>query len=146
MECDDSNIEAYERATTVYLRYPNARLHVHDLLSTSKKTGAEAIASAACDYGLIKQENASRLEASKQDSQCECMATCKNILDSYLAERHARSQLSKVFTADLFSAIQYEAKMYEQLHNGGKTGSKHDCARFAPTVFDLMLQQIHKYE
>lgn len=130
----------------MYLRFPNARLHVHDLISSSRRSGGDAIVAAACDYGLIPAESATRIKVSETANPCQCMMCCKDVVDSYLKAKHANSKLMDLTTNDLFSNIQYEAQEYERTHNSSVSSKEHDCARFAPALFDLLLQQIHKYD
>ena len=178
------------------LKFPNARLHIHNLLTDESVSGAEAIALIAIEYGLVASDFVHRIgemQNRNTNDNCSCLRTVKQILDNYFEQRKAQSLAADVNVSQVWSSLQREIQAYlrSQQHtvtgngngngivkdhernghgnghsngNGHSEGSLissevqnrladestylelgHDCTKFAPAVFDLLLQQIRRY-
>lgn len=155
------------------LKFPNARLHIHNLLRNEKVSGAEAIALIAIEYGLVDTEFIHRIEDTQiTNGNCSCLQSAKKILSNYFEQRKAES-LADVNVSQVWSSFQGEIQAYLRSQqrssvpgNGNGNGISslnsseaqtslsevstnievgHDCTKFAPAVFDLLLQQIRRY-
>ncbi|MBX9568874.1 MAG: hypothetical protein K2X77_08260 [Candidatus Obscuribacterales bacterium] len=178
------------------LKFPNARLHIHNLLRDENVSGAEAIALIAIEYGLVDSDFVHRIEEMKiknTNDNCSCLQTAKKILDKYFEQRKAQF-LADVNVSQVWSSLQMEIQAYlrsqhqssvagngngngkvtvadTNVHGNGHGNGNghsngllissemqksladesfniepgHDCTKFAPVVFDLLLQQIRRY-
>lgn len=131
------------------LKFPNARLFMHNLLANGELSGAQAIALSACEFGLLEYKDVQELIApiKKASTHCSCMETAKGVLVTYFKERNKNT--SGTDTDNAWSALETAATRYElgsRMHVGHASHNcHHECSKFAPALFDLMLQQIHRY-
>lgn len=128
------------------LKFPNARLFMHNLLADGRVSGAEAIALSACEFGLLNQADADGVRSTTATTRCKCMEAGRKVLVKYF-EQHAAASSS---VADkVWSAIEEDARRYGCARGNSisSTGDcyRHDCAKFAPALFDILLQQITRY-
>jgi len=140
------------RAETKYMRslqFPNARLFLHHMLATERVSGAEAIARGAYEFGLIQPGSIDDDTQSLAADKCNCMAVGKAVLSKYFEEvRHA--QYPPLNIEELWSQIERDAETYNKsAHRSSGGGSRNaqpeGCNKFAPVLFDLMLQHIQRY-
>jgi hypothetical protein len=133
------------------LKFPNARLFLHELLSSNNLSGAEAIAEGACHFGLISSESALDVQQPAHGNQCQCMVTAKNVMRQYFEQRPDQSSRSLVDLEEVWSAIEKHLSAYRR---GTKTGVAetsdsvslaNTCGNHAAALFDMMLQQIRRY-
>lgn len=122
------------------LRFPHARLFIHNLLADGRISGGQAIALSACEFGLLDSTDMHSLAQSHGSPSCDCKNAARSVLLSYFQES---SKAAAVCTDKIWSALENEARRYEQPSNTPVTC--HDCNRFAPVLFDLMLQEIHRH-
>jgi hypothetical protein len=135
---------------SVKLNFPNARLYMQNLLAVENLTGGEAIAKAACEYGLIDQEAARTIITRVEGTGCQCMGTAKAILEKYFEGREHRPYLinddSNVVWDSFLNEIRHFQRRNqmpaEDSHGDGKAS---ECQKFAPILIDLLLQHIRRY-
>ena len=113
------------------LKFPNARLYIHTLLSAERLTGAQAIIRGACHYGLVDAADSLEILPPSEAATCPCMEAVKNVI-----RKHFEARSSKVLVEKVWQAIEQEALELHKLH---------DCQKFAPVLFDLLLQQVNRY-
>jgi hypothetical protein len=129
------------------LIFPNARLFVHEQLSCGR-AAPEAIAHSACEFGILDQEALPDVLPSFASSPCPCMATARNIIAKYCEINSKRKNRFKIDQDKLWDALQEEAQAYDQgktLTSEGEPNVKHECSKFAPALFDLLLQELIRY-
>lgn len=131
------------------LKFPNARLFMHNLLANGELSGAQAIALSACEFGLLDYKEVQKLITpfKRPSTYCSCMETAKGVMVTYFKQRN--DSTSEIDTDNAWSALQTAAANYEmgsRTHLGSDSHScLHECSKFAPALFDLMLQQIRRY-
>ena len=139
------------------LRFPHTRLFMHNLLADGQVSGSEAIALTACEFGLLDHSAVREVsvEASQQ-TNCPCMDTARQVLENYFCERAKQSSAPNIDASSVWSAVEADASNYE-LQTARKScrntcdecvepeKARHDCSKFAPVLFDLLLQQIRRY-
>jgi hypothetical protein len=130
------------------LKFPNARLLIHDFL-LSGLSGKEAIVRGACEYGLISPDFMT--EEQVPDSEpCQCLGAAKNVLCKYFESKKNSSDMPLVNIEAVLSAFESEALAYRKtlslppVENCELGKLTHD-SRFAPAIFDIMLQQMRRY-
>lgn len=132
------------------LKFPNARLFIHDLLAKHELSGPEAIVKAASEFKIIDAGSVEEIKVVDDGSRCQCMAAARNVVDKHFRDNTRNPDLPEVNVNEVWSAIEREAEAYKQTSslNPKKCDSgikSHDCASFAPAIFDLVLQQIRRY-
>lgn len=126
------------------LKFPNARLYMHDLLSQQRVSGAEAIARSACEFGLIDADSMDNLIAAHaQAGVCRCLPMAKVVLENHLLRNATAARA--VDSEAVWAAIEKDARKYENMSTSKDSNQSHACVRFAPALFDLMLQHIGRY-
>jgi len=129
------------------LKFPNARLHIYNLLADQEMTGAGAIACSAFEFGLIDELQLQRLKQSMDDASCHCMEATKGVVIEYFGARQSELDHDQVNHA--WSVLESEVRKYDGTANEINCGNavivRHDCTKFAPVLFDLMLQQLRRY-
>lgn len=131
------------------LKFPNARLFIHDLLSAGGLSGCQAIARSACEFGLVDAEAAADIQSEPGAGGCACAETAKKVLTKYF-ERKSKEALADVNVDQIWSLIERDVEAHRQSSktpgtNSDLCGRLHSCAQDAPALFDLMLQQIRRY-
>lgn len=134
------------------LRFPTARLHMHNLLADNI-SGADAIALAAMDFGLVNTNFVSHFQTEQRSTTpCCCSHAARSVLDEYFALRTASSNapvdVNQVWVTLVGEATKYLRNDSTNPNNGpnpSPLGTEHDCTKLAPVMFDLMLQQIGQY-
>lgn len=130
------------------LRFPNARLFVHGQLSCGR-AAAEAIAHSACEFGLLTDHDLNSVLPTQSAAPCACMATVRNILSKYCELRRKRSDAPQLDENEMWAILQEDALAFDQqsLQNldAENHGHRHDCSKFAPVLFDLMLQELLRH-
>lgn len=132
------------------LKFPNTRLFIHDLLVRSGLSVPEAIARAASEFGVIDPSYVKEIQIMDGDNRCQCMSIARNVVDKYFESKSGNPNVPIVDTSEVWSAIERDAEAYQQASNRDPekcdtSNKSHDCTRFAPAVFDLVLQQIRRY-
>ena len=134
------------------LKFPNARLYVQALIAKSGLTGAEAIAKAACEFGLVSQSSLPTLLETTDKNHCLCFNAAKNVLRRCHDEKSKMNRPSAEL-ADIWRHVEKDAQTHATgMHCLVEPGSgfsdemtRHNCISFAPVLFDLLLQQISRY-
>jgi hypothetical protein len=134
------------------LRFPNARLYIQELIKKDGLTGAEAIASAAYEFGLVSKGSLPSMLEGPSENHCSCIKAVKNVLKKFHDEKSQITRLSAE-AADIWSHIERDAQAHASAtrsHTGCRLGvpadlNWHNCTSFAPVLFDLLLQQISRY-
>lgn len=122
------------------LKFPNARLYMHDLLATEKVSGAAAVARAAGQFGLLDVETMDRLlDSGSQIGTGCCLDMSEEVLRKYFVERPGTEHdlFKSVWHVVKEDALTYEQKVLKK--------DEHSCERLAPALFDFMLQHIRRY-
>jgi len=138
------------------LKFPNARLFLHELLSGQRLSGAEAIARGACQFGLITSDTVIDALPTSGDYQCRCIPAARDVLRKHFEQRPPESSLPEVDHETVWSAIENHIKSHPHAAGGGlsffRDGSDEGCEGFssachqhAPVLFDVMLQQLMRY-
>lgn len=133
------------------LKFPNVRIHLQDLVLREKQLPSHAMAKSAAHFGLIPEESIEKVLAVKPTELCLCMATAANIIEEYFKAVPQRNGFPTVGFEQVLSEIFRDAKTHLKEvtvntdHQGEISLRSHDCYRFAPTLFDLMLQQLLRY-
>ena len=135
----------------VELKFPNVRIHLHDIILSEKQLPSQAMAQAAVYFGLISDDEFERVIAVKPADLCLCMATAGNIVEEYFKRVPHRRGFPAVdckqVIAELFNHAKTHFKEIERPadHQGEIEVRTHDCYKFTPILFDLMLQQLLRY-
>jgi hypothetical protein len=136
----------------MYLKFPNARLYIHELLSHEKLTGGEAIARAACDFGLIPVESLLDVQTKGSADKCQCMAVAKQIFFKCFEEKSKRLPLPETGATDGWLQLEKSVQKLSQDAVCSQTAialtdkqKDQICNKIAPSVFDLLLQELNKY-
>lgn len=121
---------------------------MHNLLADRNVSGAQAIALSALEFGLLDEGSAMGLHKDIEPSpKCKCMDTARCVLQTYFDKRSRAASGSSVDTNEIWKAVEEDAKKYTG--NGSKCtvceDCCHDCGKFAPALFDFLLQQIRRY-
>jgi hypothetical protein len=130
------------------LKFPNARLFVHGLLSCGR-AAPEAIANSACEFGLVDRQSINEILPSSGAHPCACMATARNVVARYCEERGLRPDVPKLDKEQIWAVLQEDAADYAKECNAREKTkinvNSHDCSRFAPALFDLLLQELSRH-
>ena len=133
----------------VELEFPNPRLFLYVLLANSQSTSSEAIVEAALEFGLIDSQTAQQLRLEEQSEPCQCMASVKQVLKYYCARQNERSDAPHTSANEVYASLDSLVHKFCQSPGTSKysapSDANHNCARFAPIVFDLLLQEIRRY-
>ncbi|CAN5568647.1 hypothetical protein BH10CYA1_BH10CYA1_60510 [soil metagenome] len=131
------------------LKFPNARLFVHNQLSCGR-AASEAIARSACEYGLLSQDELVDIIPTTSVAPCPCMATVRNIVAKYCEIKKKQPNQCEINEENLWKVLSEDAQSYFD-GSSAVTQSEiinqnpHECARFAPALFDLMLQELSRH-
>jgi hypothetical protein len=148
-ESDHISSDCPETKNMRNLQFPNARLFLHRTMVTERVTSAEAMARGAYEFGLLQPGSIDSEIQSLAADRCNCMAAGKAVLSKYFDEsRHGRS--AALNSEELWSQIERDAELYSKAAHKSETGksvvpNSEGCNKFAPTLFDLILQQIQRY-
>jgi hypothetical protein len=127
------------------LQFPNARLFIHDLISIERLSGPAAMVQAAYEFGLVPIGSSSGLACNNRgNGHCACFATAKDILTRHLTGQASSGQLAPVKIDEIWSSIERQADGYQKSSPGERSSSEL-CNRMAPTLFDLLLQEVRRY-
>jgi hypothetical protein len=138
------------RSKTVSLKFPNARLYVHELLSSERLSGAQAIVRGSCRFGLISEDCIADLLQSRSGRECQCLATAKDVVSKHFAQRFKQSA-PVVDWEEVWRAIEKHFNNHLPITEKKSTadcckdGSVSTCNKHAPALLDMMLQQIMRY-
>ncbi len=132
------------------LKFPNARLYVQDLLSHGGLSGPVAIARSAYEFGLISDKDRIEVESMLISGElCFCLLAAHCVLSSYFKNRIGRPGVPEANLSEVWKALLEEFEFYKEKLNLKRdcqcTLTVSDCAKLAPALFDLMLQQISRY-
>lgn len=140
-----------ERKYAAELKFPNVRIHLQDLVLREKQLPSHAMAKSAVHFGLIPEESLEKVISVKPTELCLCMATAANIIEEYFKGVPQRNGYPLVDFEQVLSEIFRDAKTHLKEvtvstdHQGEIALRSHDCYKFAPILFDLMLQQLLRY-
>lgn len=134
------------------LSFPSARLYIHDLLVGNGLTGAQAIQQGAREFGVCEDgvnpediETVGKPERDLTDC-CECCQAAYKVLQQFFANRSSTTRAVDMDTA--WKSFQNRLSYYR----AGMTSKKVtplncqlSCSNLAPVIFDLLLQEVHRY-
>lgn len=128
------------------LKFPNARLYVHELLALRGLKGGDAILQAAFEFGLISHQSMRTLTETLSDG-CHCQSVVKRVLEICFEEQAKLSLNAPLDAAQAWQEIERRCSMYLQPKSNfeSESGDKCNCLQLAPILFDLLLQQIRRY-
>lgn len=110
------------------LRFPNARLHMHNLLADNVPE-ADAIAMTAMEYGLVDHEFLSEFTSNVSESHlCCCLQAAQSVLKEYFNSNSAPVDFSQVWTT-----LVEEAKSYLASKTPGTYGSAEESCQHMET-------------
>jgi hypothetical protein len=133
------------------LKFPNARLFLHQLLAGDRLSGAQAIAEGACQFGLISPDCVPDILEQPTEHQCQCVATAKNVVRKHFEQKAEQGAMPKVDHEEVWSAIEKHIDNHPQVAklqsapNGDSQLPANACHNHAPALFDVMLQQLMRY-
>ncbi|HEY9682989.1 MAG TPA: hypothetical protein V6C86_15540 [Oculatellaceae cyanobacterium] len=130
------------------LRFPNARLHIHELLSAEDTRDGEALAQGARDFGLISDEHLTEITSACSDSACNCLQVGKQILVRYLETAAPAKDPKRIDSAAIWKDIEQSLKVFVTRADCGECDPgafQTKCLKLAPALFDIILQQIGRY-
>jgi hypothetical protein len=128
------------------LKFPNARLYIHELLTDGTVQEGEALAQAARDFGLITNDQLCEILASCKDSPCNCIEVGKEILKKHLHHTAKSKNLAAIDPEPVWREVERILSVTEA--KCGKCdlrSSQAKCLNLAPAIFDILLQQIARY-
>ncbi|MGH9549084.1 MAG: hypothetical protein ACRD3W_06915 [Terriglobales bacterium] len=132
------------------LKFPNARLFIHDLLSRGGLRDSAAIVRGAAEYGLISADCLAEFQEETDPHLCQCIATGRQVVAKCF-EQKAKQGLPAVDSEEIWIEIERNVQRYRKaLERGGAVSGAaapetSNCLKLAPALFDLILQQINRY-
>ncbi len=133
------------------LKFPNVRLQLHDLIAKDKHSPPYAMATVAIVFGLIPEHALKVIVAVEPLNMCLCMASAEQIIEEYIRNLQETKDFPPVKASHIGLSLARAAETHikgntaDSLLSAGMNLSNHDCYRFAPILFDLMLQQLMRY-
>lgn len=133
------------------LKFPNARLHLHELLSARHMSGPEALVEGAEHFGLIKEDSSASLLSKPAQYHCPCLSTTKSIVEKHFDERSDQAHLQNLDRAAIWQAIEKNIGVIDCRVDCKALGQKtcpqanSCCHKMAPIFFDILLQQLRRY-
>ena len=134
------------------LRFPHARLMIHNLLADERISGAQAIVRTAREFGVI--DEADRLQSdehgvatSNATEKCECCNAAFQVLQLHFkaSENELGSNLASTAYSSMISALNKYREQIEASEKRTATECGDKCSKIAAVIFDLTLQEIHRY-
>ena len=132
------------------LQFPNARLYIHNLLADKNLSGAEAIAKGACEYGLISIDELERTDSELHNAivECDCCETAHFVLKTYFD--HKTGDYPPGAPESSWKTLLTRLSKHNSLATSTKERTKSfacdkKCTNLAPVIFDLLLQEVHRY-
>ncbi len=130
------------------LQFPNARLFLHQMMASEHLSGAEAIARGAYEFGLVRPGSMKEDVESLPAGRCNCPVVAKAILTKHFEQIRPNSMAVNI--DEIWSQIErhvkdYHSELPKESNGLAKDNSGEQCNRFAPTLFDLILQHIQRY-
>jgi hypothetical protein len=128
------------------LKFPHARLLIHNLIAERKLSGEDAIAAGACELGLMSRTEfeAVRGQSAAQCESCACSQTAKLILKKHF-DKHKPSE-NNAFEK---SWQNMQERSNRRLSAGLATTPPGEsctlCSQHAPIIFDYLLQEVHSH-
>lgn len=129
------------------LHFPNARLFIHDLTARQKLSGVRALAKGAHEYGLIPFEAIADIDRLEGNASCQCFAAAREILHRHFKAKSKGQGAQSVSIEDVCSSFERDFKAYEKRLSEDRCQANDQpiCARLAPALFDLLLQQVRRF-
>lgn len=132
------------------LEFPNARLLIQHLVVKDGLSGAAALAKAAHEYGLISLDAVEEITCMEGKSRCQCLAAAGKIMAKHFEMKNGQQRLAPVSVEAAYAALDREAKAYKDIDSRfqqacDRANKARECAKLAPAIFDLMLQQVRRY-
>lgn len=128
------------------LKFPNARLLIHNLIAERKLSGEDAIAAGACELGLMSPTEIEtvRGQSAAQES-CACSHTAKMILKKHF-ENHNKDE-SDAFEKSWQNLQERSSRRLSEASDTQPSTEKSAtlCAQHAPIIFDYLLQEVHSH-
>ncbi|MCC6979069.1 MAG: hypothetical protein IT343_12160 [Candidatus Melainabacteria bacterium] len=127
------------------LQFPNARLYIYNLLADKSMTGAEAIARGAHEFGVLDRD----VNILSEIKDCDCCSAAHCVLRSYFQSKKGEfddSTVDKVWDSLLVRLSLYRARDERVEGPAPLPNCENACSNLAPIIFDLILQEIRRYE
>jgi hypothetical protein len=130
------------------LKFPNARLFVHNQLKCGR-AAPEAIAHSACEFGLLSHDAFMEVLPAPSAPLCPCLATAKNIVHKYCENSRNRPDGPNLDERELWDVLKEDAQAFNTETSSQSSMenpiSQHQCSKFAPVLFDLLLQELIRH-
>ena len=123
------------------LKFPVARLFLHDLLQREQMSGAQAIAAAACRYDLVAPEAVAEILQKPNKQCCECFLSAALIVAEFFKNH---SSLADQDASTKGPAQQAHHQLLS--HWQEEIGERPHCTSHAPALFDVILQVLTRYK
>lgn len=132
------------------LRFPNARLLIHNLIAERKLSGEDALAAGACELGLMSPIDMEvvRGQSAAQSELCGCSHTAKLILKRYFDT--SGNSPPGAFEKSWETLQERSNKKLSIAAPGLNAPTTPDpggsqCAQHAPIIFDYLLQEVNRH-
>lgn len=134
------------------LSFPSARLYIHDLLVGNGLTGAQAIQQGAREFGVFEDggnpEEIELVGIPERDLTdcCECCQAAYKVLQQFFSKRSSTTRALDMETA--WKSFRNRLNYYRAGMSSGKArplNCQLACSNLAPVIFDLLLQEVHRY-
>ena len=129
------------------LRFPNARLYIHDLLARKDISGAQAIRKGAKEFGILGDEDQELSTDGKEISPlCDCCRAARSVLVQFFKQRNDASYQKDTELA--WKSLTNRLNKYRRTSDQSEVlplDCQLTCSKLAPVIFDLLLQEVHRY-
>ncbi|RTL38097.1 MAG: hypothetical protein EKK48_22630 [Candidatus Melainabacteria bacterium] len=135
------------------LKFPNARLLIHNLIAERKLSGEDAIAAGACELGLMSpvEIESVRGQSAAQSDMCGCSRTARLILKKYFDNND--TDAAEAFQKSWESLQERSKKRLgpeaiqatAESHDAAATDQNKSCSQHAPIIFDYLLQEVNRH-
>lgn len=123
------------------LEFPNARLLIHNALADGC-SGSGALVRGAYEYNLVPPGSCQDVAKLMDNGSCHCLPAAKTILHRHFESPSCTGSKPVDFDA-LWDNVELQLANYQKSTKNVK--GHHNCERFAPILFDLVLQEIRRY-
>lgn len=130
------------------LQFPNARLLIHNLLAVEHLSGAEAIARGAREYGLTSCDpsDAEDTDMKKAITDCDCCEAAHCVLRKYFRSKATDGQITEAAWKSMMRQLAKYRGSHQQVEaKENEPDCQGTCAKLAPVIFDLLLQEVRRY-
>ncbi len=140
-----------------FLKFPNARLSMYNLIANSGLSGSEALVQFALESGLLHKCGRAMGDLIAIGEGCQCLSTAKNVfLEHFEGKGEGYSTATTSSALEAWRMIEREYDSYIESRDQSSaiapeaegcevTGCAQACMNCAPVLLDLILQQIRRY-